>query len=317
MNVGFGRPLVRKTPVGWADSAVPCGFSDIDINAAELFVGDRQESNLSGRRNSATHSSRVNLGVLDRRAVPNVYRVLRYREAVVEEVLAKLRIGLARLWRGGGQIKHRDYPHCAPAPWNGFHAPPAVTSTDLSSIKQVGFHREPFWKCQGAVATGERSAHGGRTGMEGEQQRFPTTADTNGFVEQRKKSASGSAFGEVGYRLTIDPDYLTYPPVNVMAVRFQQVIRQTERIAAVSMVHTERGNQSGRDHAARHSGPNDSVAVVQKHIHTLDLATAAESLAEQARPVSLRGLGFKIIWIARANPASHQSEPPVPHTSNW
>ena len=146
--------------------------------------------------------------------------------------------------------------------------------------------------------------------MEGEQQRFSAPAHVDGFVEQRKKCGAGFAFGQIRRRLSVLPGNLTYPPVDVWTVRLQQIISETERIAAMPVVHTERGNQSGCDQAARHGSPNDSIAVVQECIHTLGLAVAAERLAEQAWPVSLRGLSFKIVRIARANPASHRSEPP-------
>ena len=74
------------------------------------------------------------------------------------------------------------------------------------------------------------------------------------------------------------------------------------------MVNSEGGNQACRDHRTGYRRPDNGVAVVQQRIHTFGLAVAAERLAERARPVSLRGLGLKIVRIARANPASHRSE---------
>jgi hypothetical protein len=91
-----------------------------------------------------------------------------------------------------------------------------------------------------------------------------------------------------------------------------QIRRQAEGIVAVVVLQAEGWVQAHSTHGARHDGPQHRVAVVQVPVLIGGVSHAAESrIAEQARPVDSRGLGFDVFGVARAHAAAQAAQASV------
>lgn len=82
-----------------------------NLHTAKLFVRHAHDSDLSMFRQNRFHPFYVNLRVFHTSTMSQIYRELEHSEAVVQQLLAKLRRSLALLFCISRQIEKHQNPH--------------------------------------------------------------------------------------------------------------------------------------------------------------------------------------------------------------
>lgn len=102
---------LEKFKLPWRRGDLLAHFSPKNTHPLELFVRERENTNLAVGRDMSFHALDVDGRVFFAGAVPGIDGKLHHGEPVLEETLAKFRVGLPRLLRIDGQVEHRENPH--------------------------------------------------------------------------------------------------------------------------------------------------------------------------------------------------------------